>query len=320
MKLAKRKSTVRVFAPASSANLGSGFDVFGLAIEGPGDFLRLDRTDSGVIRIRAIKGDQGRLSRIVEENTAGVALLSFLDAIGEHSGFDIYLEKRMPLGSGLGSSAASAVAAVFAANELLGKPMAKRELVRWAAEGERVASGAVHADNIAPSMMGGITLVRSLAADDIISLPIPSGMQLVVVHPHVAVKTIDARKVLPNRILLKTAITQWSNTAALTAACFASDLSLFGRAMEDLVAEPARRSLIPYYDQVKSAAISAGAIGCCISGAGPSILAIAGSTSKAHNIALAMKAIYRTHKLGCDTYVTKIDRRGARVLSNTSAR
>jgi homoserine kinase len=318
--VAKRKQSVNVFAPASSANLGSGFDVFGLAIAGPGDFLRLERSSANTVQIKSIKGDHGRLSRVTEENTAGVALLAFLDEIGERSGFTIYLEKRMPLGSGMGSSAASAVAAVFAANELLGRPMEKRALIRWAAEGERVASGAVHADNIAPSMLGGITLVRSLATEDVISLPVPPGMQLVIVHPHVEVKTSDARKVLPSSIKLKTAITQWSNTAALTAACFQSDLKLFGRAMEDLVAEPARRVLIPYYDLVKSAALDSGAIGCSISGAGPSILAITDSNAKALKIAQAMKAIYRKHSLGCDVHVTKVDRRGARVVPNPSAR
>lgn len=314
--MAKQRSQVRVFAPASSANLGSGFDVFGLAIQGPGDYLRLERTQTREVRIRAIKGDDGRLSKITDENTAGVALKAFLNEIGETSGFDMYLEKCMPLGSGLGSSAASAVAAVFAANELVGRPLDKRSLIRWAAEGERVASGAVHADNIAPSMLGGITLVRSLSSNDIISLPVPSGMQLVVVHPHVEVKTSDARKVLPKNIALKKAITQWANTASLTAACYTGDLSLFGRAMEDLVAEPARSVLIPYYDLVKAAAVHAGAIGCCISGAGPSILAITDAKAKASKIAAAMSAVYRDHALGYDVFTTKVDRRGAHVVSH----
>jgi homoserine kinase len=303
-----------VFAPASSANLGSGFDVFGLAVEGPGDFLRLEENGTGSVRIRSVSGDAGRLSKVTEENTAGVALLSFLSALGENKGFDIHLRKKLPLGSGLGSSAASAVAAVFAANDLLGRPMKKNELIRWAAEGERVASGSVHADNIAPSMLGGITLVRSMNAEDIISLPVPSALRLVVIHPHVEVKTSDARSVLPREIPLKTAIAQWANTSALTAACFTNDLALFGRAMTDLVAEPARRVLIPCYDEVKSVALACGALGCCISGAGPSVLAVFNTAKSAALAAAAMRSVYRSARIGCDVYVTKVDRRGARIV------
>ncbi|MFM2207922.1 MAG: homoserine kinase [Bacteroidota bacterium] len=312
--MAKRKKSITVFAPASSANLGSGFDVFGLAVDGPGDFLRLEENGTGTVRIRSISGDGGRLSKVAEENTAGVALISFLKALGVDKGFDILLRKKLPLGSGLGSSAASAVAAVFAANELLGRPMKKKELIRWAAEGERVASGSVHADNIAPSMLGGITLVRSMNAEDIIALPVPSGMRLTVVHPHVEVKTSDARKVLPREIPLKTAITQWANTSALTAACFSNDLSLFGRSMTDLVAEPARRMLIPCYDEVKSVALASGALGCCISGAGPSVLAVFDSVKSSATAAAAMRSVYRSARIGCDVYVTKVDRRGARIV------
>ncbi len=308
------KKTIHVFAPASSANLGSGFDVFGLAIDGPGDYVRMERTTTGKVRICSIKGDGGRLSKVPEQNTAGVALMAFLSAIDERSGMDVYLQKKLPLGSGLGSSAASAVAAVFAANELLGRPMNKRQLVRWAAEGERVASGSVHADNIAPSMLGGITLVRSLEEEDVLSLPVPKRLHVIVVHPHVEVKTSDARKVLPTKILLKTAIQQWSNTASLVAACYNNDLALFGRSMEDLVAEPARRVLLPYYDSIKAAAIQVGALGCSISGAGPSILAITDNTKQADAIAASMKRIYKHHRIGCDIYNTKVDTKGARVI------
>jgi homoserine kinase len=265
-------------------------------------------------RIRSIRGDHGKLSLELSENTAGVALTAYLQAVGCREGFDLHLHKRMPLGSGLGSSAASAVAAVFAANELLGRPMNKAELIRWAAEGERVASGAVHADNIAPSMLGGITLVRSLDVKDIISLPVPSRLQLVIVHPHVEVKTSDARKVLPSQVLLKTAITQWANTAGLVAACYTSDLPLFGRCMEDLVAEPARRKLIPCYDQVKAAAMTAGAIGCCISGAGPSVLSVFSAPEKSRKASLAMRKIFRQAGIGCDVFLTRIDKKGARII------
>lgn len=314
MTLKKKISTIEVFAPASSANLGSGFDVFGLAIEGLGDIVRLQRTSNSEIRIRSITGDDGRLSRNVEENTAGVALLAFLNALNENYGFDLWLKKKLPLGSGLGSSAASAVAAVFAANEILGRPMKKLQLIRWAAEGERVASGSVHADNIAPSMLGGITLVRSLAADDIIQLPIPTGLCLAIVHPHVEVKTSEARQVLPRSIPLTTAVAQWSNTAALTAACFKKDIALFGRSMEDLVAEPARSALIPFYDSAKAVALENGALGVCISGAGPSILAVCDSLETAGNVGKAFRKTYKEGATPADVFVTRVDRRGARIV------
>lgn len=314
--MAAIRKSITVFAPASSANLGSGFDVFGLALQGPGDELRLERNDKGIVRVSSIRGDGRRLSKVPAENTAGVALMAYLDALGERSGFDIHLYKKMPLGSGMGSSAASAVAAVFAANVLLGKPMSKQELVRWAAEGERVASGSVHADNIAPSMMGGITLVRSLNSDDIRSIPVPSKLRLVLIHPHVEVKTSDARKVLPREIPLTTAIRQWSNTAAFVAGCHAQDLPLIGRAMEDLVAEPARQSLIPCYAEVKRMALESGAYGISISGAGPSILVLTDSIKRSEEIAASAKRIYRQQRLGCDVWCTRIDKRGVRIIPN----
>jgi homoserine kinase len=310
----KKSFQIEVFAPASSANLGSGFDVFGLAVEGPGDYIRMQRNGLNELRIRSITGDGGKLSRNPEENTAGVALLAYLNAVNAGYGFDLWINKKLPLGSGLGSSAASAVAAVFAANELLGRPMQKRELIRWAAEGERVASGAVHADNIAPSMLGGITLVRSVAQEDILSLPVPKGIHLVIVHPHVEVRTSDARKVLPSSIPLKTAIRQWSNTASLVAACYTSDLTLFGKSMEDEVAEPARKALIPYYDEAKSVAFAAGAVGCSISGAGPSILAVCDALDVAKATGVRFKKIYKEAGLGCAIMVTKVDRQGARII------
>lgn len=314
--LATLRKSITVFAPASSANLGSGFDVFGLALQGPGDQVRLERNTSGVIRIASIKGDGRRLSRVTSENTAGVALMAFREAIGDTSGFDIHLTKQMPLGSGMGSSAASAVAAVFAANVLLGHPMNKQELVRWAAEGERVASGSVHADNIAPSMIGGITLVRSLQADDILSLPVPAKLRIVLVHPHVEVKTSDARKVLPRQIELGTAIKQWSNTASFVAGCYQNDLALVGRSMEDFVAEPARKSLIPLYAAAKSLSLELGACGVSISGAGPSILVLTDSAMRASRISVSLQQLFRKNRIGCDVWCTRVDRKGARILSN----
>ncbi len=310
----KMKNSVRVFAPASSANLGSGFDVFGLAFQGPGDEVQLTRNTAKGLRITSIKGDGGKLSKKITENTAGVALLAFFAETGITPDVDVQIHKRMPLGSGMGSSAASAVAAVYAANELFGKPLKKQELVRIAMEGERVASGAPHADNIAPSMLGGITLVRAGKEFEVLSLPVPSKLRVVIIHPDIHLSTADSRAALPKTLPMKTAITQWTNTATLVAGLYENDLNLVGRGMTDVVAEPARKPLIPCYDAVKAAALNTGAKGICISGAGPSVLAICDGTATANIIAKAMLAVYKAHKIKATAYVSTIDKKGARLL------
>jgi homoserine kinase len=314
----KKKNTtqksVTVFAPASVANLGSGFDVFGLAIKGPGDEVTLTKNKGLGLRITSIKGDGGKLSCVPIENTAGVALLAFFKTIDKMPDVDVQITKKMPLGSGMGSSAASAVAAVFAANVLYGKPISKRALVTIAMEGERVASGTAHADNIAPSMLGGITLVRGGEKVEVLSLPVPSKLRVVVLHPNVHLSTADSRAALPKMLPLKTGITQWTNTASLVVGLYENDLNLVGRSMADVVAEPARKPLIPCYDEAKNAALKAGAKGCSISGAGPSVVALCEGPVTAVKVATAMLAVYSKNKIKAKAYVSAIDKKGARLL------
>jgi len=306
---------VEVFAPASIANLGSGFDVFGLALSGPGDIISVEHNSAKGLRIKTITGDKGKLSKVPEENTATVALTAFLNAIGKPLSLDIRIHKKMPLGSGMGSSAASAVGAVYAANILYGSPMKKEELIRWAMEGERVASGVAHADNIAPSMLGGFTLVRSMDPLEVIQIPVPKQMYIALIHPNVIVKTSEARAVLPKKILLKSAVSQWANTAALIAGMYGNDISLVGRAMEDFVIEPARKSLIPYYDLVKEQTQLNGAAGCSISGAGPSIVSICNGLIIAKKVGEAMQAVFNKNKIKSNLYISPIDLKGVRILN-----
>ena len=307
--------SVEVFAPASVANLGSGFDVFGLALTGPGDIISVTHNAGKGLIIKTITGDKGLLSKVAEENTATVALKAFLQAIGKPLSLDVRIHKKMPLGSGMGSSAASAVGAVFAANILYGSPMKKEELVQWAMEGERVASGVAHADNIAPSMLGGFTLVRSMDPFEVLQIPVPKRMYVAIVHPNVHVRTSDARAVLPKNILLKTAIKQWANTASLIAGMYTNDIALIGRSMEDFIIEPARKSLIPFYDLVKEQAMLNAAAGCSISGAGPSIIAICDGVAIAKKVGDAMQHVFNKNKIKSHVYISPIDLKGARVLN-----
>ena len=218
------KKSIRVFASASIGNIGCGFDVMGMAIDNPGDEVLLTRNDSNKLIIKKIAGDEGKLSYDAKKNTVSVAIQALLQKLNLKQGFDIELIKKMPLGSGLGSSAASAVAGVFAANNLLNKPFkSKQELVPFAMEGERVACGTAHADNVAPCMLGGIVLVRKNNPLDLIQLAVPEKLIVIVVHPHIELLTKDARAVLPKTISMHDGITQWGNTAALVAGLYQSD-------------------------------------------------------------------------------------------------
>ena len=306
--------SINVFAPATVANLGCGFDIMGLAIDEPGDEVSLSLNNEKKLIIKKIIGDGGKLSYEAKKNTCTVAIQSMLNAMKSKQGFDVVLKKKMPLGSGLGSSAASAVAGVYAANVLFGKPFSKRELVPFAMQGEKVASGAAHADNVAPCMLGGIILIRSYHPLDIIQLPVPEKLFLVVVHPHVEVLTKDARAVLRKNIPMKDAVRQWGNTAALTAGLYENNLDLVGRAVEDYVAEPFRSSLIPHFKKVKNAALDHGAIACSISGSGPSIFAMCDEKSGARKIAEAMKKIFSNHKIKSESYISLVNNKGAKVL------
>lgn len=306
--------SISVFAPATVANLGCGFDVMGLAIDQPGDELSLSFNREKKLVIRKITGDGGKLSYDAKKNTSTVAIQAMLNALKSKQGFDVVLKKKMPLGSGLGSSAASAVAGVFAANALLGKPFSKRDLVPFAMQGEKLASGAAHADNVAPCMLGGIILIRSYHPLDIIRLPFPKKLFIVVVHPQVEVLTKDARAVLQKNIPIQVAIQQWGNTAALTAGLFTNDMALIGRSVEDHVAEPYRAALIPHFKKVKTAALDQGGIACSISGSGPSVFVLCDGKAKTEKIASSIKKIFSKNRIKSERYISTVNDRGVTVL------
>jgi homoserine kinase len=306
--------TLTVWASATVANVASGFDVLGFALDSPGDEVTLTRTGEKRVRVVSVTGDGGRLPLDPEKNTAAVAAGAFLAAVGMPFGLDIALRKRMPLASGLGSSAASAVAAAFAANELAGRPLSARDLLPFTVLAEKAACGSAHADNVAPSLLGGFVLIRSYEPLDVVRLPVPEGLACAVVHPHTEVKTEDARRILKKEIRLSDAIRQWGNLAALVAALYSGDFDLLGRSLQDVVAEPVRSLLIPGFPLVKRAALEAGALGCSISGSGPSIFALCASAGTARTAAAAMQKAFLAAGLESDLFVSSVNKEGPRVL------
>jgi homoserine kinase len=310
---------IRVFAPATVANLGPGFDVLGLALGQPGDELEAELSERTGVEIVEVTGDGGALSRDPDKNAAGRAAADVLKRAGARSGLRLWLHKRMPLASGLGSSGASSAAGAVAANELLGRPLEPRDIVLSAMEGERAVSGSPHADNVAPSVMGGVVLVRSYDPLEVVSLPFPSSLHISVVHPHCAVSTGQARRLVKERrYSLDEIVPNLGNIAALVAALASGDLQLLGRSIHDRLVEPIRATLIPGFSAVKDAALSAGALGCSIAGSGPSVFAFAADAEAAQTIGAAMQASFRSAaKLDSDLYMGKVSREGARVIQSS---
>jgi homoserine kinase len=306
---------VTVFAPATVANVASGFDVLGFALERPGDAVTVRRTEGRGVVVTSISGDGGRLPKDPTKNTAAVAAQAFLEAVGAPFGVQICVEKRMPLASGLGSSAASAVAAVIAANLLAGEPLSPRELLPFTLLAEKAACGSAHADNTAPALLGGFVLIRSYEPLDVLRLPVPRGLACAVVHPHTEVKTEDARRILKKEIRLADAIRQWGNLAALVASLYEGDLALLGRSLQDVVAEPVRSLLIPGFAAVKRAALAAGALGCSISGSGPSVFALCASADAAELAGATMVEAFRAAGLASDLFLSAVNTTGPAVLA-----
>lgn len=307
--------SIKVFAPATVANVGPGFDVFGFAVEQPGDEVVVTLSGAPGVRVTEITGDNGLLSKDADKNTAAVAVCALLAHLNSTQGFEIAVHKKMPLGSGLGSSAASAVAAVVGANELLGKPLLRKALLPFTMEGERVACGAAHADNVAPSLLGGFVLIRSYDPLDIVQIPVPENLWCTVVHPHIEVRTEDARRILKREFSLSAGIAQWGNTAGLIAGLFLKDTGLIGRSLADHIVEPVRSILIPGFYDVKKAAMDAGALGGSISGSGPSVFALSTSQEAAQTIATAMHRVWSTqYSLESDIFVSQINKEGPRFI------
>lgn len=311
-----QKNSLRAFAPATVANVACGFDIFGFALHTPGDEVevRLVPAAKDQVVITSISGDGGCLPYEVEKNCAGVSVRAFLDFLGVLDGVEIVLKKNMPLGSGLGSSAASAAAAVFAVNALLGSPLTARQLVPFAMEGERIACGAAHADNVAPALLGGFVLIRSYSPLDLISIPCNLSIFCTILHPHIEIRTEEARKILPTAVPLQQVVSQTGNATALIAALIQGDAALLSRALSDEIVEPLRAALIPGFYAIKEAALAAGALGCSISGSGPSLFALTIGQKSSSAVGAAMAAACRGLDIPYDLYFSAINSQGARLL------
>ena len=304
---------VKIKAPATVANMVCGFDVLGMALNDPQDEMELSLSHEPGIRIRHIDGYN--LPVEPSQNVAGASLLALMQEYDKQIGFDLIVDKFIMPGSGLGSSAASSAGAVVAANHLLDNFFSREDLVRFAMNGEKLASGVKHADNIAPCIYGGVTLIRSIFPLDIIQLDAPL-LYVTVVHPQIEVKTSDARQILRKEVLLKDAIKQWGNIAGLVAGFMKGDYELISRSLEDVIIEPVRSILIPGFDQVKKQSIEAGALGGGISGSGPSIFMLTKEKWVAEKVELVMKDIFVNMGIDFRTYVTTLNYEGVKIVSS----
>lgn len=313
--MATKLNEVRVFAPASVANVSCGFDVMGFALEVPGDEIVARRSAAPGVQVAKVTGDNGVLPVSARKNTAGVAALALLKELNYSGGVELEVHKDMPLGSGLGSSAASSVGAVVAVNHLLGGPLKKKELLPFAAEGERIACGTAHLDNVAPSLLGGFVFIRSPKELDVIDLNVAKPLFATVIHPKIEVRTEDTRKILRRDVSLQKAVKQWGNVGGLVAGLLMGDYQTISRSLHDEIIEPIRSVLIPGFDEVKTAAIEAGALGGGISGSGPSIFALSSSEETARRSGKAMSEAFDNLGLQNKVYVSSIMKHGARIIA-----
>jgi homoserine kinase len=308
--------SIKAFAPATVANVSCGFDVLGLAVESPGDIVTVSLSDTPGVVIKAITGDEGKLPLAADENTVSLVIMQYLKAIGkEELGVEIVLDKGMPLKSGLGSSAASSVVGIYALNKLLDEPLTQLELLPFAMQGELLACGTAHADNVAPALLGGFVFVRSYEPLDVIQLPVPSDLYATIVHPHIEVKTQDARSILKAQIDMSKAITQWGNVGGIVAGLYTNDYDLIGRSLNDVIVEPVRKLLIPGFDQAKSSALAAGALGCSISGSGPSIFALSKGKATAEKVKTAFDNTFNELGISHDIHLSKVNAEGPKIIS-----
>ena len=305
---------IKIFCPATIANLNCGFDILGLCLETIGDEMIIRKSPNKGIKITKIVG--ANLPMETEKNVAGVAALAIIENLDLDFGFEIEIYKNIKAGSGIGSSSASAAGAVYGINELLGKPFSKVELVNFAMKGEAIASGSEHADNVAPCLLGGFTLIRGYEPLDIIQIESPSELYAAVLHPHIEVKTSDARAVIQPIVPLKLTITQTGNLGGLIAGLYTNDYELISRSLKDVLIEPFRKHLIPNFDEVKNAAIQNGALGAGISGAGPSIFALCKGKESAEKVAKAMKKSYSFTGIGFDLHVSNVNSKGTEIITN----
>lgn len=303
---------VKLFCPATIANVSCGFDVLGLCLESTGDQMLVRKVSTPGVRITKVTGQQLPLE--AEKNVAGVSALAMLKGLEIDFGFEIEISKTIKPGSGIGSSAASAAGAVYGINKILGQPFNKTQLVEFAIQGEALASGTAHADNVAPAIFGGFTLVKGYEPLEVLKLNTPRELYATVIHPQIEVKTADARSVLKQSIPLKKAIVQWGNLAGLVSALYTEDYDLISRCLHDEIIEPMRSPLIPGFHKVKQAVKDAGALGSGISGSGPSIFALSKGKNKAEEVARAMANVYKDFGVEYDLHISSINTDGVKEL------
>lgn len=306
------KNEIKIFSPATVANVSCGFDVLGFCLETIGDEMIVRKTDKKGIFIIKIEGFN--LPFEADKNVAGVSALAMMADAQPDFGFEIEIYKKIKPGSGIGSSSASASGSVFAINELLGRPYNKTQVTDFAMKGEALASGSEHADNLAPGIFGGFTLVKSTVPLEVLQLPTPKDLYATIIHPQIEIKTADARAILPKAFPLKDAITQWANLGSFVHALHTNDYELLKRALQDVIVEPHRSQLIPYFKEVKSAALNNGALGAGISGAGPSIYALSKGIENAKKVEKAMQNVYSNTAIAFETYVSRINTDGIREI------
>ncbi|WP_299049863.1 homoserine kinase [uncultured Polaribacter sp.] len=306
--------SIKIFAPATIANVSCGFDILGLCLDTVGDEMVIKKTKEKGVTISKIIGQTLPLE--AKKNVAGVAALALLEKIDSDFGFDIEIYKNIKPGSGIGSSAASAAGAVFGINALLGEPFTTKELVSFAMEGEKLASGSAHADNVAPALLGGFTLVRSYEPSlEVIKINSPKELYATVIHPQIEVKTADSRSVLKQQVTLKLAVKQMGNLGGLISGLFTEDYNLISNSLHDEIVEPYRSILIPGFEEVKQECIKAGALGSGISGSGPSIFALSKGEATAKKVAESMSNVYKNIGIDFDVHISKINQKGIKILS-----
>ncbi|MBA6152617.1 homoserine kinase [Gelidibacter maritimus] len=308
------KDEIKIFSPATVANVSCGYDVLGFCLDTIGDEMIIRKTERKGIYITKIEGYDLPLD--ATKNVAGVSALAMIADAKPDFGFEIEIYKNIKPGSGIGSSSASASGSVFAINELLGRPYTKTQVTDFAMKGESLASGSEHADNLAPGIFGGFTLVKSISPLEILQLPTPKDVYATIIHPQIEIKTSDARAILPKSFPLKDAITQWANLGSFVHALHTSDYELLKRSLQDVIVEPHRSQLIPHFAEVKLAALEHGALGASISGAGPAIFALSKGIENAENVEKAMREVYSKTEIAFETYVSKINTEGIREIKS----
>ena len=305
------------FAPASVGNVAIGFDILGFSVDALGDRVTVSRRAEPGVVIRAVRGVAGDLPKEPEKNTAGRALLALQESLKPGFGFEMEIDKGIPLGSGLGGSAASAVGAVVAANALLDRPCTKLELLQFAMQGEAVASGSLHVDNISPSLFGGLVLTVGIDHPRIKQIPVPASVRAIILHPHMFLSTKQARAILSRTVAMSDFVWQTANLAGFISGCYTDDLDMIRASFEDVVIEPQRQALIPGFPEVRRASMDAGALGCSISGAGPTMFAWA-VAERAPAVLEAMRAEFTKRSIEVDEWIVEMNSAGARVLPDAA--